>query len=146
MAKTYLVGFRRRELGKWSSYEDFKGIPTKVRHCRFMIYKILELDWTFVFRVRDRFSQNYIMRTWSGFRMTRHISLHFFRKLCERGTWNLVCKKYPYGLIYKKKFQVPQLHSIGEKCDASSSYQHIFLENCADEEHEIWFANSIHMV
>ena len=25
-----------------------------------------------MFRVRDRFSQNYKMRTWSGFRMTRH--------------------------------------------------------------------------
>ena len=44
-----------------------------------MIYKKLELDWTFVFRVRDRFPQNYKMRTWSGFRMTRHI--YFFSGL-----------------------------------------------------------------
>ena len=26
-----------------------------------------------------------------------------------------------------------------------SSYQRIFLEKCATEEHEIWFAKSIHM-
>ena len=159
--------------------------------------------------------------------------------MCDRGTWNLVCKEYPYGLIYKKnfkflgrtvseksamlifasiiaffsksvrprnmkfglqrvsiwvniqkKFQVPRSHSIGEKCDAIiaffskivrprnmkfickeypygliykknfkflgrtvseksamliSSYHRIFLEKCATEEHEIWFAKSIHM-
>ena len=33
------------------------------------------------------------------------ISLHFSRKVCDRGTWNLVCKEYPYGLIYKKNFK-----------------------------------------
>ena len=31
-------------------------------------------------------------------------SSHFSRKVCDRGTWNLVCKEYPYGLIYKKNF------------------------------------------
>ena len=30
---------------------------------------------------------------------------HFSRKLCDRGTWNLVCIEYPYGLIYKKNFK-----------------------------------------
>ena len=30
------------------------------------------------------------------------LSSHFSRKLCDRGTWNLVCIEYPYGLIYKK--------------------------------------------
>ena len=105
MAKTYLVGFRRRELGKWSSYEDFKGIPTKVSHCRFMIYKKLELDWTFVFRVRDRFSQNYKMRTWSGFRMTHHIYM---------------------------KVHVPWSHSIREKCDAIlQNFKVVYWDNCA---------------
>ena len=33
------------------------------------------------------------------------ISSHFYRKVCDRGTWNLVCKEYPYGLIYKKNFK-----------------------------------------
>ena len=33
------------------------------------------------------------------------LSSHFSRKLCDRGTWNLICKEYPYGLIYKKKFK-----------------------------------------
>ena len=33
------------------------------------------------------------------------ISLHFSRKVCDRGSWNLVCKEYPYGLIYKKNFK-----------------------------------------
>ena len=47
------------------------------------------------------------------------LSSQFSRKVCDRGTWNLVCKEYPYELIYKKKFQVPRSHSIGEKCDAN---------------------------
>ena len=33
------------------------------------------------------------------------ISSHFSRKVCDRGTWNLVCKEYPYGLIYKNNFK-----------------------------------------
>ena len=33
------------------------------------------------------------------------ISSHFSPKLCDRGTLNLVCIEYPYGLIYKKNFK-----------------------------------------
>ena len=33
------------------------------------------------------------------------LSSHFSRKVCDRGTWNLVCKEYPYGSIYKKNFK-----------------------------------------
>ena len=33
------------------------------------------------------------------------LSSHFSRKVCDRGTWNLVCKQYRYGLIYKKNFK-----------------------------------------
>ena len=33
------------------------------------------------------------------------LSSHFSRKLCDWGTWNLVCIEYPYGLIYKKNFK-----------------------------------------
>ena len=33
------------------------------------------------------------------------LSSHFSRKVCDRGTWNLGCKEYPYGLIYKKNFK-----------------------------------------
>ena len=33
------------------------------------------------------------------------ISSHFSRKLCDRGTSNLFCIEYPYGLIYKKNFK-----------------------------------------
>ena len=33
------------------------------------------------------------------------LSSHFSRKVCDRGTSNLVCKEYPYGLIYKKNFK-----------------------------------------
>ena len=36
------------------------------------------------------------------------------------------------------------MHSIGEKCDANFKLS-IFLETCTTEEHEIWFAKSIHM-
>ena len=90
------------------------------------------------------------------------VSLHFSRKVCDRGTWNLVCKEYPYGLIYKKNFKFLG-RTVSEKnamltCKISklfirtivqlwifASYHRIFLEKCATEEHEIWFAKSIHM-
>ena len=88
--------------------------------------------------------------------------IHFSRKVCDRGTWNLVCKEYPYGLIYKKNFKFFGC-TVSEKnamiiCKISklfimtivqlwifASYHRIFLEKCATEEHEIWFAKSIHM-
>ena len=138
------------------------------------------------------------------------LSSHFSRKVCDRGTWNLVCKEYPYGLIYKKNFKflgrtvseknamlickilsclLWQLYNfeflqviiaffsksvrprnmkfglqrvsiwvniqknfkffgltVSEKSAMLiSSYHQIFLENCATEEHQIWFAKSIHM-
>ena len=90
------------------------------------------------------------------------LSSHFSRKVCDRGTWNLVCKEYPYGLIYKKNFKFIG-RTVSEKnamltCKISklfirtivqlwifASYHRIFLEKCATEEHEIWFAKSIHM-
>ena len=84
----------------------------------------------------------------------------FSRKVCDRGTWNLVCKEYPYGLIYKKNFKFLG-RTVSEKnamltCKISKLfirtivqlwifYHRIFLEKCATEEHEIWFAKSIHM-
>ena len=85
------------------------------------------------------------------------ISSHFSRKLCDRGTWNLVCIEYPYVLIYKKNFKLLG-RTVSEKnamlsCKISklfiranvqlwifASYHRIFLENCVTEEHEIWFA------
>ena len=85
------------------------------------------------------------------------LSSHFSRKLCDRGTWNLVCIEYPYGLIYKKNFKFLG-RTVSEKsamltCKISklfiranvqlwifTRYNRIFLENCITEEHEIWFA------
>ena len=73
------------------------------------------------------------------------LSSHFSRKVCDRGTWNLICKEYPYGLIYKKNFECLG-HTVSEKSAMLiSRYYRIFLEKCATEEHEIWFAKSIHM-
>ena len=90
------------------------------------------------------------------------LSSHFSRKVCDRGTWNLVCKEYPYGLIYNKNFKFLG-RTVSEKnlmitCNIFklfiranvqlwifASYHCIFLEKCATEEHEIWFAKSIHM-
>ena len=90
------------------------------------------------------------------------LSSHFSRKVCDRGTWNLVCKEYPYGLIYKKNFKFLG-RTVSEKnamlsCKISklfirtivqlwifASYHRIFLKKCATEEHEIWLAKSIHM-
>ena len=84
------------------------------------------------------------------------ISSDFSRKVCDRETWNLVCKEYPYGLIYKKNFKFLG-RTVSEKnamltCKISklfirtivqvwifASYYRIFLQNCATEEHEIWF-------
>ena len=86
----------------------------------------------------------------------------FLEKVCDWGIWNLVCKEYPYGLIYKKNFKFLD-RTVLEKnamliCKISklfvrtivqlwifASYHRIFLEKCATEEHEIWFAKSIHM-
>ena len=56
------------------------------------------------------------------------ISSHFSRKVCDRGTWNLVCKEYPYGLIYKKNFKF-LCRTVSEKnAMLISSYHRIFLE------------------
>ena len=73
------------------------------------------------------------------------VSSHFSRKVCDRGTWNLVCKEYPYGLIYKKNFKLLGCTVSEKRAMLISSYHRIFLQNCATEEHEIWFAKSIHM-
>ena len=90
------------------------------------------------------------------------LSSHFSRKVCARETWNLVYKEYQYGLMYKKNFKFLG-RTVSEKnamltCKISklfirtivqlwifASYCRIFLENCATEKHEIWFAKSIHM-
>ena len=72
------------------------------------------------------------------------LSSHFSQKVCDRGTLNLVCKKYIYGLIYKKNFKFIG-RTVSEKwAMLISSYHRIYLEKCATEEHEIWFAKSIH--
>ena len=42
------------------------------------------------------------------------LSSHFSRKVCDRKTWNLDCKVYPYGLIYKKNFKFLGL-TVSEK-------------------------------
>ena len=73
------------------------------------------------------------------------LSSHFYRKVCDRGTSNLVCKEYPYGLIYKKNFKFFRRTVSEKSAMLISSYHRIFLEKCATEEHEIWFAKSIHM-
>ena len=57
----------------------------------------------------------------------------------------MVCKEYPYRLIYKKNFKFLG-RTVSKKCAILiSSYHCIFLEKCATEENEIWFAKSIHM-
>ena len=42
-----------------------------------------------MFRVCDRFSQNYKMRTWSGFHMTRHI--YIYQQVILQVAIDLVC-------------------------------------------------------
>ena len=68
------------------------------------------------------------------------ISLNFSPKLCDRGTCNLVCIEYPYGLIYKKNFKFLGRTVSEKSAMLISRYHRIFLQNCATEEHEIWFA------
>ena len=90
------------------------------------------------------------------------VSSHFSRKVWDRWTWNLVCKEYAYGLIYKKNFKFLD-RTVSEKsamltCKISklfirtivqlwifARYHRIFLEKCGTEEHVIWFTKSIHM-
>ena len=90
------------------------------------------------------------------------LSSPFYQKVCDRETWNLVYKEYPYRLMYKKNFKFLG-RTVSEKnamlsCKISklfirtivqlwifASYYRIFLQNCATEEHEILFAKSIHM-
>ena len=57
----------------------------------------------------------------------------------------MVCKEYPYGLIYKKNFKFLGRTVSEKSAMLISRYHRIFLEKCATEEHEIWFARSIHM-
>ena len=74
----------------------------------------------------------------------------------------MVYLEYPYGLIYKKNFKfLGRIESEKDAmltCEISklfirtivqliifASYHRIFLVNFATEEHEIWFAKSIHM-
>ena len=81
---------------------------------------------------------------------------HFSRKLWDRGTWNLVCIEYPYGLLYKKNLKFLGCTVLEKNtmlsCKISklfimtivqlwifAHYHRIFLENCATEKHEIWF-------
>ena len=64
------------------------------------------------------------------------LSSHFSRKVCDRGTWNLVCKEYPYGLIYKKNFKFLDRTVSEKSAMLISSYHRIFLEKCASEEHK----------
>ena len=85
------------------------------------------------------------------------LSSHFSPKLCDRGTWNLVCIEYPYGLIYKKNFKFLGRTVLEKNAMLTfkisklfirtivqlwifASYHRIFLQNCATREHEIWFA------
>ena len=64
----------------------------------------------------------------------------FSRKLCDRGTWNLICIEYPYGLIYKKNFRILGRTVSEKSAMLISRYHRIYLQNCVTEEHEIWFA------
>ena len=54
----------------------------------------------------------------------------------------MVCKEYPYGLIYKKNFKFLGRTVSEKSAMLISSYHRIFLEKCATEEHEIWFAKT----
>ena len=68
------------------------------------------------------------------------ISSHFSRRLRNRGTSNLVCIEYPYGLMYKKNFKFLGRTVSEKSAMIFSRYHRIFLKNCVTEEHEIWFA------
>ena len=48
-------------------------------------------------------------------------------------------------VIIQKKFQVLGRTVSEKSAMLISSYHRFFLEKCATEEHEIWFAKSIHM-
>ena len=90
------------------------------------------------------------------------VIIAFFSKSVRPRNMKFGLQEYPYGLIYKKNFKFLG-RTVSEKnamviCKISklfirtivqlwifASYHRIFLEKCATEEHEIWFAKSIHM-
>ena len=127
------------------------------KNFKFLGRTVLEKNAMLICKISKLFIRT-IVQLWNFCK----ISSHFTQKVCNRGTWNLVCKEYPYGLIYKKNFKFLG-RTVSEKnamliCKISklfirtivelwifASYHRIFLEKCATEEHEIWFANSIHM-
>ena len=60
------------------------------------------------------------------------LSSHFSPKVCDRGTWNLVCKEYPYGLIYKKNFKFLGCTVSEKSAMLISSYHRIFSRKVCD--------------
>ena len=60
------------------------------------------------------------------------LSSHFSGKMWDRGTWNLVCKEYPYGLIYKKNFKFLGRTVSEKSAMLISSYHRIFCRKVCD--------------
>ena len=129
------------------------------KNFKFLGRTVSEKKTMLICKISKLFIRTIIVQLW----IFCKISSHFYRKVCDRGTWNLVCKEYPYGLIYKKNFKFLG-RTVSEKKTMLiwkisklfirtiivqlwifASYHRNFLEKCATEEHEIWFAKSIHM-
>ena len=67
---------------------------------KFLVRRVSDKNAMLICKISKLFIRT-IVQLW----IFRKLSSHFSRKVCDRGTWNLVCKEYPYGLIYKKNFK-----------------------------------------
>ena len=70
----------------------------------------------------------------------------FFSKTVRPRNMKFFCIEYPYGLIYKINFKFLGCTVSEKNAILIASYHRIFVEKCVIEEHEIFFAKSIHMV
>ena len=139
--RCYLVKFQSCLLGQLCNFEflqvfiSFFSKTVRPRNMKFGLHKVS--IWV---NIQNKFQDPLLHSIGEKCDANFKLSSHFSLKLCDRWTWNLVCIEYPYGLIYKTNFKFLG-HTVSEKSAMLiSSYHRIFLQNCATEEHEIWFA------
>ena len=104
--RCYLVKFQSCLLGQLCNFEFLQDIiafftkSVRPRNMKFGLQKVS--IWV---NIQKKFQVPQSHTIGEKYDANFKISLHFSRKVCDRGSWNLVCKKYPYGLIYKKNFK-----------------------------------------
>ena len=73
------------------------------------------------------------------------VIIAFFSKSVRPSNMKFGLQRVSIWVNIEKKIQVPGRTVSKKSAMLISSYHRIFLEKCATEEHEIWFAKSIDM-